>query len=65
MLRLGGGGAKVTLLHVGRVAAAADQVLCFTVTPLAAGDFRVAEDKRFEAQAPERVRPAGAFPLIR
>lgn len=65
MLRLGGGGAKVTLLHVGRVAAAADQVLCFTVTPLAAGDFRVAEDKRIDAKAPARVRPAGVFPLIR
>ena len=65
MLKLGGGGAKVTLLHVGRVAAGADQVLCFTVTPLATGAFRVSEDKRIDTKAPARVRPAAVFPLIR
>ncbi|MCX6846103.1 MAG: hypothetical protein NTU84_06005, partial [Verrucomicrobia bacterium] len=64
MLKLGGG-AKVTLLHVGRVAAASDQVLCFTVTPLAAGAFLVDEDKRIDTKAPARVRPAAVFPLIR
>ncbi|MFN6017728.1 MAG: hypothetical protein ACK49N_09125 [Verrucomicrobiota bacterium] len=64
MLKLGGG-AKVTLLHVGRVAAGADQVLCFTVTPLAAVGFRVSEDKRIDIKAPARVRPAAVFPLIR
>jgi hypothetical protein len=55
----------VTLLHVGRVAAGADQVLCFTVTPLAAGVFRVSEDKRIDTKAPARVRPAAVFSLIR
>ncbi|MBU6171780.1 MAG: hypothetical protein KGQ87_09885 [Verrucomicrobia bacterium] len=64
MLKLGGG-AKVTLLHVGRVAAGADQVLCFTVTPLAAGVFRVSEGKRIDTKAPAQVRPAAVFPLIR
>ena len=64
MLRLGGS-AKVTLLHVGRVAAGADQVLCFTVTPLATGAFRVSEDKRIDTKAPARVRPVAVFPLIR
>ena len=65
MLKLGGGSAKVTLLHVGRVAAGADQVLCFTVTPLATGAFRVSEDKRIDTKAPARVRPVAVFPLIR
>ena len=65
MLKLGGAGAKVTLLHVGRVAAGADQILCFTVTPLATGAFRVSEDKRIDTKAPARVRPAAVFPLIR
>jgi len=60
-----GGGAKVTLLHVGKVAAAADQVLCFTVTPLTAGAFLVDGDKRIDTKAPARVRPAAVFPLIR
>jgi hypothetical protein len=65
MLKLGGGSAKVTLLHVGRVAVGADQVLCFTVTPLATGAFRVSEDKRIDTKAPARVRPAAVFPMIR
>lgn len=64
MLKLGAG-ARVTLLHVGKVAAAADQMLCFTVTPLAAGTFRAGEDKRIDIEAPARVRPAAGFPLIR
>lgn len=65
MLKLGGVETKVTLLHVGRVAAGADQVLCFTVTPLAAGVFRVSEGKRIDTKAPAQVRPAAVFPLIR
>ena len=64
-LKLGAGGAKVTLLHVGEVVAAGDQFLCFTVIPLAAGGFAAGEDKRVEIEAPARVRPAAGFPLIR
>lgn len=60
-----GGGTKLTLLHVGKAGAAADQMLCLTVTPLTEGAFRVADDKRVEIQAPARVRPASGFPLIR
>jgi hypothetical protein len=64
MLKLGGA-SKLTLLHVDRVGVAADQVLCLTVTPLAAGAFRAGEDQRIEIKAPARVRPGAGFPLIR
>jgi len=65
MLRLGGREAKVTLLHVGKTSAATDRQLCFTVTPLVAGGFRLDENQRIDIEAPARVWLPGAFPLIR
>ncbi len=53
------------IVHVGHVTAGDEQVLCFTVIPIAYGPYRIGDSITFNIEPPVEIRPSAEFPMFK
>ena len=53
------------IIHAGHLMVGDEQVLCFTVIPIAYGPYRIGESITFGIEPPAEIRPSAEFPMFK